>query len=315
MRTLIGRMLDVSPEEVSFSKLGFNGQESMRRQGELVVQLFLNGYRAAFQSDDPDALAARLESVQDHFRGFAYEGAGLGLTVLDLLIPWRRNRFQAFLQGPGQYHAYMMHVGAGLALGRIPIPPWILLRRLDPLFRWAAPDGFGFYEGFTHLSLAVRRQRIPRRLKGYARRVFDVGLGRSIWFTEAAEVDAVAATIGSFPSQRRADLWSGVGIACSYTGWVSRQTIEALRDTAGSYQPQLAQGAAFSARARQRARNPTAETDMACQVLWGLAAEDAAALTDAAQQDLPGDGAVPAFEVWRQRIQASFARGGPALSS
>ena len=37
-------------------------------------------------------------------------------------------------------------------------------------------------------------------------------------------------------------------------------------------------------------------------------AEDAAKVTDAALENLPADGAEPAYEIWRQRIQAQFAR-------
>jgi hypothetical protein len=43
-------------------------------------------------------------------------------------------------------------------------------------------------------------------------------------------------------------------------------------------------------------------------VLCGLSASDAAAVTDAALENLPANEAEPAFEVWRRRIQDKFAR-------
>jgi hypothetical protein len=73
------------------------------------------------------------------------------------------------------------------------------------------------------------------------------------------------------------------------------------------YQSYLAQGAAFAAKARQRAGNPTAHTELACQVLCGMSAGKAAELTDSSLRDLPPDGAQPAYEHWRQRIQSYFA--------
>jgi hypothetical protein len=92
-------------------------------------------------------------------------------------------------------------------------------------------------------------------------------------------------------------------------GEVNDSTLKALRDVAGAFLPQLAQGAAFAAKARCRAGNPTAYTERACQALCDLPAAEAAAITDAALENLPANGAVPAFEIWRQRIQQQFAPG------
>jgi len=87
----------------------------------------------------------------------------------------------------------------------------------------------------------------------------------------------------------------------------------ALRAAAGDWAPQLAQGAAFAAKARQRAGALTPATELACAVLCGCSAAAAAAATDEAQRELAPEStpaavsAVPAYEVWRQRIAARFA--------
>ena len=66
----------------------------------------------------------------------------------------------------------------------------------------------------------------------------------------------------------------------------------------------LAQGAAFAAKARAAGRHPRRATPT-----WpagssaGCPLEDAARATDVALVDLPADGVLPAYEVWRQRIQ------------
>jgi hypothetical protein len=74
--------------------------------------------------------------------------------------------------------------------------------------------------------------------------------------------------------------------------------------------PELAQGVAFAAKARERAGNPAAHTELAAQAICGLSAAEAAAVTDAAFQDLPADRpGEPAFEVWRRRIQDQFRKG------
>lgn len=176
----------------------------------------------------------------------------------------------------------------------------------DPLLGWLAVDGYGFHEGFFHWPRAVVLQEVPDRISGYARRAFDQGLGRSLWFVNGAEPARLAATIAGFPSPRAGDLWSGVGLAAAYAGGVDREVLEALAVLAGRKRPQLAQGAAFAAQARERAGNPTEATEMACEVLCGLRANEAARLTVEALVDLPLDGEEPGFEVWRGRIRERF---------
>jgi hypothetical protein len=174
------------------------------------------------------------------------------------------------------------------------------------LLGWLAIDGYGFHQGYFLWPESVERQRVPRLLSGYQRRVFDQGLGRSLWFVEGAEVERIATTIGRFDRARHADLWSGVGLACAYAGEVDRPVLDRLRVLAGSHQPQLAQGVAFAAQARERAGNPAGHTHLACQVVCGMPGEAAARLTDEALRDLSDDGGFPAYEVWRRRIQANW---------
>lgn len=302
-RSLFG----ISVEEATFSRRGFQGNDSRAQQRlEQIGYTFIQGYHAVLEDDKFEVLVPRLNKFEAELRGFAFEGAAMGLTLLDYLMPWRK-RLRAFLQGPGSVHVYMIHVGAGWALARLHRQAKNLLARLDPLLRWLSLDGYGFHEGYFSWRRYVEEKAIPVQLSGYGRRAFDQGLGRSFWFINGAEVDRVAAMIATFSSTRQADLWSGVGLACAYAGGVDRSAIESLSAAAGSYRPQLAQGAAFAAKARQSGGNPAIHTDAACEILCGLSSEVAASVTDIAMRELPPDNAVPAYEIWRQRIQAQFA--------
>ena len=175
----------------------------------------------------------------------------MGLTVLDGLKPWRRSRLSAFIAGPGAGHVYMVHVGMGWAIARL---PWLrfnltkYLQRLHPLFRWLTLDGYGFHEGYFNWPRYVENQQAPRRLSAYALRAFDQGLGRSLWFSEGADVARIPTTIEKFAFHRRADLWSGIGLACAYAGGASANTIEVLREEATSYSPLSNAREAFSMR-------------------------------------------------------------------
>jgi hypothetical protein len=245
--------------------------------------------------------------IELEFRGFAYEGAGMALALLDRLTPWNRGRLRAFLDGPGDRHAYMVHVGAGWALARHGRRVDRTLAELDPLLGWLVVDGYGFHEGYFHSDRFIDRQEPPQRLDGYARRVFDQGLGRCIWFVDGADTVRIPERIGRFEPSRRADLWSGVGLACAYAGGADREGVESLAIASGPYRPCVAQGAAFAAKARQRAGNPSDQTELACRVLCGVPAQRAAEWTDVALVDLTDSEAEPRFEIWRRRIQERCA--------
>jgi hypothetical protein len=299
----------ISLEETTFARRGFHeGDVHVRRRLERIGETFLFGYHAALEASNPDLLHHSLQKVEPELCGFAFEGAAMALTLRDHLMPWPRagKQLQVFLDGPGMAHVYMVHVGVGWALARLPWrtqwpPPW-----LDPLLRWLVIDGYGFHEGYFYWRRYIKEQAKPKRLSGYASRVFDQGLGRSLWFVEGADVARILKTISAFPPARQADLWSGVGLACTYAGGLDGTQIMALRAAAGPFQPCLAQGAAFAAKARQRAGNPASHTALACEIFCGLSVAAAANVTDQALVDLPPDGFEPAYESWRRRIQAQF---------
>ena len=304
------RFLGLSPAEASFDRRGFlTSEEKARQQLEQIGITFLSGYHAALEETEFVSLAHRLAIVEADFRGFAFEGAAMGLALLDCLTPWRKDRWRSFMMRLGQPHIYMMHVGLGWALARLRRRVTAHLARLDPVLGWLVVDGYGFHEGYFNWPQYVEQQVVPTRLQGYERRVFDQGLGRSLWFVKGADVVAVISAINAFPSARRDDLWSGVGLACAYAGGCRRAAIESLRIAAGDHFPALAQGVTFAAKTRQRAANLNPHTETVCRVICGRSAEETAAVTDAALENLSEECGLPAYEVWRRRIQNKIAPG------
>jgi hypothetical protein len=300
-------LFGIAADEATVGRRGFRvTEEAVCDRLDRIGATFLRGYHAALQDDDPGTLASRLNDVDSELRGFAFEGAAMGLSLLDHLTPWRRTRWDSFVRGVGAPHVYMVHVGRGWTIARL---PWLrsrldhALARLDPLLRWLAIDGYGFHEGYFHGQRRVRDRTVPGRLDGYARRVFDQGLGRSLWFVEGTDAHRIVATIRTFPQSRRSDLWSGVGLACSYAGGADETGLHALRTAAEDCQPQLAQGAAFAAAARLHAGNSAPHTTLACQVLASVSSDVAAQVVDEARENLRSDGPEPSYEVWRRRIQ------------
>jgi hypothetical protein len=301
------RLFGLQAVETNYVRRGFRGATpEVQARLEQIGAAFLGGYHAALEQDRPADLAAALKAVETDLRGFAFEGAAMGLALLDFLTPWRRTRISEFLRGAGHAHAYMVLVGAGWAWARLPVNARRAGQRLDPMLGWLAFDGWGFHEGFFRWPKYIAGQPPPERLKGFERRVFDQGFGRSLWFVNGGNVELIAQTISIFSPDRQADLWSGIGLAATYAGILSEASLDKLREKSGSFQPRLAQGAAFAAKARQRAGNSTDHTSRAAKILCGLSASDAARLTDEALENLPADSDAPAYEIWRRRIQDHF---------
>ena len=300
----------IPPRETSFETRRFRGGAGGARERiERIGSTFVEGYNSALLDHRRDQLVPKLDQIDADFRGFAYEGAAMGLALLDRLTPWRSHRVRDFLSGAGAPHAYMVHVAIGWVAARWPGKISKVMEPLDPLLRWLVLDGYGFHEGFFHWPQSVVGHLVPERLEGYERRAFDQGLGRSLWFVDGADVSLLLQTLGAFPALRHGDLWSGIGLACVYAGEISDHELKSLREGAGGFLPQLAQGAAFAAKARHRAGNLTPYHDRACAALCGMSAVQAALVTDAALENLPGTQLEPAFEIWRRRIQDKFAQG------
>lgn len=304
-RALVRKILCMSPDEAGFERRGFPALDSPARPHlEHIGRTFLEGYNAAMRHDRHGNLFGRLESVPSEYRGFAYEGAAMALAMLDVLSPWRGGRIDAFLHGPAADHVYMAHVGVGMAMARLRRDPDAAAARLTPLLRWLVLDGYGFHAGYFHWRRFCAGHEIPGRLHGYSRRVFDQGLGRSLWFVHGAQAGPIATAVQAFADGRRPDVWSGVGLACAYAGGAPPAQITLLREAAGACLGPLAQGAAFAAKARQRAGATTANTDAACRILCGMSADAAAAVTDHALTDIAQQGRSGDYESWRRQIQA-----------
>lgn len=309
MGRLLKPMFEVSTDDIP--ALGVDN-ETTRRLHHVVDTVTECCQTTLFHSRFA-SLVPRLDAYDQELRGFAYEGAGVGFAALDSLLPWRR-RTREFVAGPGAGWAFAVYLGAGMGLARLRRNPDGFRERLrDPVMSSVVLDGYGFHEGFFAYRRTVGERVVPDRITGYGRRAFDHGLGRSVWFTAGADVAQVAATIGTFAPGRHADLWSGVGFACGYTGGVAREKLEGLRDAAGTRLGDLAVGVAVAATMRHRGDNPVLHNDDACEVLCGLTSTEVATVAELALRDLPADGpapgddTVPAYQVWRQRIRERLA--------
>jgi len=259
-----------------------------------------------------------LGQVSDWLRGFAYEGAGMGFAVLDGLPFGRSDNVRRFLDSPrADAYRYLVHVGIGWAMARIPRFRWPKPATLDPVLVPLVLDGYGFHQAYFHTARYVEGQyRNPRfpwpggRHGSYANNAIDQGIGRAMWFVGGTDPDRVADLIDAFPAERRGDLYSGTGLAAAYAGGVDERELRTLLRRADDYRGSLAQGSAFAADARVRAGIVPEHSALATQVLCGTTPADAARLTRDLRPADQADGELPAYELWRQRIAAELVSLG-----
>src|ERR1043165_5084761 len=112
------RLLTLPPSAVSFAGLGFAPTDAVVRSHlEKVLTTFVHGYNLSLAIPDQAELAAPLrQQLDDHFVGFAFEGAGMAYALRDLLAPWRplvfgSSHLHDFFEGAGRDHDYIAAVG------------------------------------------------------------------------------------------------------------------------------------------------------------------------------------------------------------
>jgi len=301
-RSLPWRLLRQDPASVSLSSRGFAGGSDRSRQvlGEAAAS-FICGFNDVIDSASVGELHDRLDDIPPGQRGFSYEGAGMACAILDILTSSHGRRVAALLEGHGGNYVHLIHVGTGWGFARLRLRPWRGMPIKDSMLRWLAWDGWGFHQGFFSPRRTVIAQRTEARL-GAAMSIRDQGIGRSVWFHDCADVAVIAERIGRFDPRRRADLWSGVGLAAAYAGGVRGADLARLGELAGGLRAHVVQGVAFAAAARLRSGDIPPHTRQAAEILAGVPAEVAADWTEAALAGLTGENA-SSYETWRARIR------------
>ena len=310
-------LFHIDERETTFRRRGFpSGSPVAQSHLEGIGRSFLRGYHGAVDSGMSKSMTDSLAQVGSEYQGFAYEGAAMGLGLLDVLSFGKKFRWKEFVDGPGQPHKYVVHVGLGWVVARL---PWLRSRpekfisNFDPLLKWLVLDGYGFHEGYFHWKKWGPDTGRRPKFEGYASRAFDQGLGRCLWFVSCADAVRAADLIERFEPDRQADLWSGVGLACAYAGKPTAEEVESLMRSAGSHVIHFRQGITFGAEARELAGIPAEHTERTCQIACGMSASEAARLTYTAIPPTVTDSSiVPAYETWRSQIRDLLTEGIPS---
>ncbi len=306
LERLVARRLHLDLSIADPTNRGFStGEAGKKRRLQEIGETFVDGYNGALDTP-PEAFSRRESTCAPSEQGFMYEGAAMAYAMLDALTPTKEPRLHRFLTHDGMPHSYMVHVGAGWAMAKL---PWLRSRfvdRFEPIMRGLVIDGWGFAEMYLNADRTLR-SRNSSRLNGNWQCYFDQGMGRGMWFASAADPELLSRMISVFPAKRHGDLWAGVGLAATYAGVVGEADLRKLRRLSGAFTAQLAQGCAFAIEARSKAGNAAPHSDLACRILTDW---DAIVAVERVQQArnraeaAPGNGDV--YERWRHILQSDF---------
>jgi len=223
-----------------------------------ILHAFLTGSnRAAAPLYDAIRLSLSLDrEFGPYYRGFAYEGTGLGFGARASLLPRPGRRFEHEFHKLNPNYLYQYYVGLG----------WFLhirhgfrtrgyrrwLRSLDPRYAAIVFDGVGFK---TFLFRYLRDKRIFRKFSafdGHYERVCYQGAGRALWFLCEFDLRKVIADIQYFPPAYRCDAYSGLGLAVAYSFFDDIAFSEqAESQVPACYRQAFRQGLAFGWEARR----------------------------------------------------------------
>jgi hypothetical protein len=279
--------------EASFERREFPGVNSPSRPHlESILHAFVNGYNLSLATPDTKELVRRLsDTIPSELVGFAYEGVGLYLTMMDLMFPGS-GRLEKFTHSVGAPHDYITMVGAGFAIGRVPLGLRRLesyQRKLDEVTAFCLADGYGFHEGFFKWkTFADGHKPAPPSMNRQNRILFDSGISRAMWWVYGANPVDIAAAISRFDEQRRPEMWAGIGVAVSYASAGPGQInpTAKLLELSGPYRYDFLSGVPFSAHMRWKAGNAAPWTEQACRELLNMSVQETSDLILGALHDV-----------------------------
>lgn len=316
-----GLLMTPRLEEVTFARRGFAGAPpNVVQRLEAIPEAVVCGFEWGIGSRGLWEVERRLNMVDAELRGFACEGVTMAFTIRDAM--GRGHRTRDLLRGYAREHVFLAFIGMGFAMARLPRPLWkkvvpdLTGDPYYPTMTWLAVDGYGFDRAYFDTRRWVERQHVPAAYPwdgapDYFTRAVDQGVGRALWFICGAQSPSVAAAVRGFASRRQADLWSGVGLAAGFAGGSDAQALGALRREAGEHSADLALGAVFAVKARSHAGLVPAHTELAVASFCDLSVSSAVAVADDNAVGPGRSDAEPAYEAWRKKIRACFARPAP----
>ncbi|MDF2451661.1 MAG: hypothetical protein K0S26_1165 [Bacteroidota bacterium] len=238
---------------------------------EKIKTIFQVSRDLTLTSPDLKELILQLDQTEPEFRSAAYEGASMGIALNDLnkneiLTSW--NLFAE--RAPA--HAVQIHVGLGWAVAQQNYSVLPFFGITDVLLSSRVLDGYGYYDGIFRQRSSIKGQKIPEAIQPEMLSSYDQGIGRSLWYISKGDVTKIHELVSAFSLERRAALWTGIGVACAYVGGCDKDLLTSLFESAQELQNNLITGAMLATKSRLQASALTEDVKLAYNT-WSKAGD------------------------------------------
>lgn len=251
-----------------------NLEKSIRRQHHLnlntpnaqwiwkISEAYFKGYNLSLSAGkDFVGLTNQLDRIDKELRGFAYEGAGTGLAILEILSPFHKKDLSIFLNQHAANHRETISAGIGLAYARINLGYEKKLNSVDSMTREFIVDGHSFYFGCLK-NTQVSSLTPPKFYLDKDKAIFYRGIGRSLWFRTNGNINDTQKFINTFAADKKNQLWEGFAIACAYAGKLDSHKLNQYLAIQKQSHPSIHKGFQVALTARLRANIATDYTTM-----------------------------------------------------
>jgi hypothetical protein len=304
--TLLRRKLfALGPEDTSFTTLGAHIDPEQRVGLQAIVESARVGFNLTLEDDRVEDLTERVTAVvEPRFLGFAHEGVGMALTVLDELRD--RRRVPRFFERCIGVYDFFVPLGVGFALARIPWTRGSVERRARVL-----PAPF-------HSRGVLANTPVPRGLSPDGARCFDHGVGRAIWFMCGGAPERIREALAGFPAARHEDLWAGLGTACAFAGSAHPDeagyaaVLDGMDAFVGPHRDFFQAGVVVAAELARRTGHPSRWVARACERFLGVTDTEAGKIAERAWAEAHAGGADPAAYATYRKFATAMQEGARA---
>ncbi len=272
-----------------------------------VAVTFLDGFTVASELS-VQKVQREVGSLPQAVRGVCYEGAAAGKTVRDLTANEDLSEASELLRREEEY-SFLVYLGIGEALAQMKLPPQLCNAVAKE--RWAGQiiEGYGFFDGYFNWHDALVNQRYPQGLEPGLKAAYDQGLGRAIYFATNCDPIQMRDMISCFSEDRRAEIWSGIGIPTAYVGGLTEREFKKFLNFAGPYRAELMQGILLGASARAKQNAIPDHTELACNMILGETTFDAMRYTEPLTSLLQEREQFTMFD-WQSLVRAELRKDG-----
>ena len=245
---------------------------------EYIQNLFLAVREFMRRDHDREDLIAFLDAKPAVFRSVAYESASFEIALGDLSKGNGLENWKSFYIRSASQHSFHLDIGLGWAFANRDISPIPFIDMGIPVMRSMVFDGMGYYHGLFNGRKTVKSQLVPAMIGEEDVFGFDQGLGRRLWYISKGDPEKLGSLLFSFPPERRAGLWRGVGIACGYVGGNNEYNLMRLLKLSTIFKVELETGLNYAAMSRSASNSISQDIEFAYRIIHGKSLKDVSPL-------------------------------------